>query len=314
MFYIGIDIGGTNTSGGVVNESGVILARENIKTCAPRDPESICKDIKKMCMSLCKKAGISFEEIERIGVGAPGVIHDGIIEYARYLNFENVDFASMLTLICEKKVILLNDGNAAAYGEFIMGAGKSHHSLVMLTIGTGIGGGIIINDKIYTGFNGAGAEMGHIVINADGELCKCGKRGCFELYCSANALVDSAINSMQNNKDSIMWELCSYNLENVNGHTPFDAMRRGDKAAKEVVQKFIKYLSIGILNIISFIQPEVVCIGGGISAEGDAITTPLTEYIGSQSYIHEDVRRTKILAALLANDAGIIGAAMYNEE
>lgn len=314
MYYIGIDLGGTTIGGALADSSGKLLETKLIPTNMPRPAEAVCSDIAALCISLCASAGVKMEEVGAVGVGSPGVIHDGIVERATHLSFENVPLAAILEEMLHKKIYLLNDGNAAAYGEFIAGAGKGLSSLLMLTIGTGIGGGMIIDGKIYSGFNGASAEMGHLVIDASGRPCRCGKRGCFERYCSAVALIDDTKTAMRENPESLMWELCGGNLDAVDGHTPFDAAEKGDPAAANVVDNFMKYLSIGVSNLVSLMQPQVLCIGGGISARGDAITIPLNRYVTAQSYIHDADRRTKILAGKLANLAGVIGAAMFAKE
>lgn len=311
-YYIGIDLGGTNTPGGIVDEKGNILARDAFLTAAPRPAEEIAADIASLCKRLCRKLDIGMDQIRRVGVGAPGVMHDGIIEYARNLRFYDVPFAALLEKELRRPVYLLNDANAAAYGEFLEGAGKGKdcHTLFMLTIGTGIGGGVIINDRIYGGFNGASVELGHMVINAGGELCSCGKHGCFDLYCSATALKKNAVRAMREHPESLMWQVCGGDPEKVDGRTCFEAKKLGDPAAAEVIDLFVRYLSLGVANLISLFQPEIFCIGGGISAEGDGVMEPLTRYVVTQSYIKDENRRTKIVAAQLANDAGIIGAAL----
>lgn len=311
-YYIGIDLGGTNTPGGIVDESGRILVKDFFPTKAPRPAEEIAEDIAVLCERLRRKAGLKREQIRRVGVGAPGVMHDGIIEYARNLQFFDVPFAEMLREKTNRPVYLLNDANAAAYGEFLAGAGKGEncHSLFMMTIGTGIGGGVIINDRIYDGFNGASAELGHVVINAGGELCTCGKHGCFDLYCSATALKKSAVRAMEEHPESLMWKVCGGDLEKVDGRTSFEAKKLGDPVAAQVIDTFVRYLSLGVANLISLFQPEIFCIGGGISAAGDGVMEPLTNYVVTQSYIKDEKRRTRIVAAQLGNDAGIIGAAL----
>ena len=314
MYYIGIDLGGTTIGGALAKEDGTLLETKLIPTNMPRGAEEMCADIAALCISICANAGISMDQVGAVGVGSPGVIHDGIVERATHLSFENVPLAAILEEQLHKNVYLLNDGNAAAYGEFVAGAGKGLSSLLMLTIGTGIGGGMIIDGKIYSGFNGASAEMGHIVIDASGRPCRCGKRGCFERYCSAIALIEDTKTAMRENPGSRMWELCGGDLDTVDGHTPFDAAEKGDRAAAEVVDNFMKYLSIGVSNLVSLMQPQVLCIGGGISARGDAITIPLNRYVTAQSYIHDADRRTKIAVGELANLAGVIGAAMYAKE
>lgn len=202
---------------------------------------------------------------------------------------------------------IVNDADAAAFGEFIAGSGKGANNFIMITLGTGIGGGIIINSNLYSGSNFAGGEVGHMVIYADGENCNCGRRGCWEAYASVTALIEQTKKAMAEHPNNIMWELCDKDIDKVNGTTAFVAMRNGDALARQVVKKYIDYISIGIVNVINIFQPDVICIGGGISKEGDTLLLPIREYVKKEDYDCNCM--TEIKAATLGNDAGLIGAA-----
>ncbi len=308
-YYIGVDIGGTNIAAGIVDEAFDIKCKASIKTNAPRSAESICDDIAALCRKLCDDSGISFDDIEGIGAASPGIIKDGVVVMASNLKFDNVPLEQMLIERTGKKCAVCNDANAAALAEYAAGAGKGYHSLVAVTIGTGVGGGIVLNGKIWEGFNGAGAEIGHIVTVPGGRVCTCGNRGCLETYCSATALINDTKEAMLNNPDSKLWEICNHNTDNVNGKSAYDAAEMGDEVAQNVIKRFVKYLSIGVANIITLLQPEVVCIGGGMSAEGETLIAPLDKLVKENCVIKSLAKRPKIRAAGLFNDAGIVGAA-----
>lgn len=257
-------------------------------------------------------AGLTLEDVEWVGIGAPGTANkaSGIIEYSNNLGWHGVPLVKMLEERTGKKVYIENDANAAAYGEYVAGAAKDADISVMVTLGTGVGGGVVIHNKIYTGFNFAGAELGHSVIVVDGRTCTCERKGCLEAYASATGLITTTKEYMEKYKDSIMWELVEHDLSKVSGRTAFDAMRKGDAAGKQVVDSYIKYLACGITNIINTFQPDILCIGGGISHEGDTLMVPLKEIVKREVYSRNSARNTEIVAASLGNDAGIIGAAL----
>lgn len=314
-YYIGIDLGGTNIVAAVVNEEGKIISKTNCKTNLPRIPELVADDMARISEEAVLKAGLTMEQIENVGIGSPGIINPstGEIEYSCNFNYYNVPMSEMMNKRLKKPIYIDNDANTAAIGEFAVGAGKGIHSMIAITLGTGIGGGIILNDKIYSGFNYAGGELGHTVIQMDGRSCNCGRKGCFEAYASATGLIKTTIEYMEKNPDSQMWQIAQGSKENVNGRTSFDAMRLGDKAAKDVVDTFIRHLAAGLTNVINIFQPELVCIGGGISKEGDTLIKPLRLLIDQEDYARSIERRTQIVAAKLGNDAGIIGAAMLSQ-
>jgi len=315
MYYIGIDLGGTNIAAGIVDEDMNIVLKDSIPTKLPRSADLIIDDMAYLTKELLKKASISMDQVKWIGIGTPGTANfdTGIIEYSNNLRFNNVPMVKMMEERLGKKVFVENDANAAAYGEFKAGAAKGANSAVAITLGTGIGGGVIINKRILHGFNFAGGELGHTVIEVDGRECTCGRRGCWEAYASATGLINLTKESMKEHKDSIMWEIAGGSLDNVNGKTAFDAMRKNDEAGRQVVDLYIKYLGCGLINMINIFQPEVLCIGGGICKEGDNLIKPLEKIIEKERYNKNAEKQTKICVAKLGNDAGIIGEAFVGE-
>lgn len=310
MYNIGIDLGGTNIKVGVVDENYNIVGKSNIKTNLPRPSEEIAESIAEGVRLACADAGISASDVNSIGIGTPGVANrnTGMVLYSCNLGFNNFELGKVLGEKLGTQIFVENDANAAAFGEVVNGAGKGYKNVVVVTLGTGVGGGIIIDGKIYTGFNFCGGELGHTVIEYNGRQCGCGRKGCFEAYSSATALINMTKEAMEANPDSEMWKIAG-SLENVDGKTAFDGMRAGDKAAVGVVDMYINYLGCGLVNIVNTFQPELLLIGGGICKEGENLTKPLNEYIERESYCIDPNRSTKLDIAKLGNDAGIIGAA-----
>lgn len=309
--YLGIDLGGTNIAVGVVDEEYRIVGRGSVKTCAPRPAEEIVDSIAKACRLALADAGMEGSKVEWAGVGSPGIVDSdaGEIIFANNLQFYNVPLQRMVQEKLEIPTFLENDANAAAYGEVLAGGAKGYSDVVAVTLGTGVGGGIIIGGRIYAGDNHAGAELGHVGMVYNGEQCSCGMRGCVEMYCSASALIRQTKAKMQENPDSSMWELCEGKLENVSGRTAFSAMYAGDRAAKEVVDQYCDYLSFAINGYINMLQPQVVLVGGGISKEGDVLLDPVRRYVEKYAFLKDPSKLPRIEAATLGNDAGIIGAA-----
>lgn len=309
-YYIGIDLGGTNIKAGVVSEDFKIIAKTSCKTDLPRPGEEICADMAKVALEAVKEAGLTLDDIEAVGIGTPGIANSqtGIIEYSCNLGFDNFPVVENMKKHIDKPCFVENDANAAAYGEFVAGAAKGANDAVCITLGTGVGGGIIINKKIYSGFNFAGAEIGHTVINADGPQCSCGRKGCFEVYSSATGLIRMTKEAMEKDPDSLLHKEAEEHGK-VSARTAFNAMRAGDSTAKQVVDDYIKYLACGIANMINTFQPDVLCIGGGVCNEGDPLLLPLKELVAKEIYTKNSPRNTEIVIAQLGNDAGIIGAA-----
>ncbi|MED9891611.1 ROK family glucokinase [Ruminococcus champanellensis] len=310
-YYIGIDLGGTNIVAGVVDEQYNILAKASTKTNCPRPDREIARDMAKMAIQAVENAKLTMDQIEWIGIGTPGIANsrDGIIEYSNNLGFVNTPMVKYIQEDIDKPVFVENDANAAAYGEFVAGAAKGANNAVCITLGTGVGGGIIIDGKIYAGSNFAGAEIGHTVISVDGPQCTCGRKGCFEVFSSATGLIRMTKESMAKNPDSSMHKLVAERSGKVSARIAFDAMRMGDAAAKAVVDDYIKYLAAGITNTINTFQPDILCIGGGVCNEGDALLLPVKELAAKEVYTRNSKQNAQIVIAKLGNDAGIIGAA-----
>ena len=312
MYRIGVDLGGTNIAAGLVDESYKIVRKKSVPTGAERAPELIVDDMARLCRALCEEARVELSEIVSVGIASPGIAnHDtGVVEYANNLPFINFPIASMLSERFEgKPVYIENDANAAALGEAVAGAAKGTKSSVMITLGTGVGGGIIIDGKVYSGFNYAGAELGHIVIEHDGRQCSCGRKGCWEAYSSATALIKMTREKLEEcharKRKTIMAD-----APRISGRTAFDAMRAGDEAGKEVVEMYLSYLGTGMVNIVNIFQPEVISVGGGVSGEGQWLVDALLVKIRAEEYGHGVVPGTKVRIAQLGNDAGIVGAAV----
>ncbi len=310
MYSIGVDLGGTNIVVGVVDENYRIIATAKCKTNSPRSADAILEDIARLSREAMKKAGLPMEKAVFIGIGSPGTcnIDTGMVEYANNLGFVNVPVCKIMHEKLGLPVYIENDANAAALGEAKAGAAKGANSCVCITLGTGVGGGIIIDGKIYGGFNFSGAEVGHIVIEQNGEPCTCGRNGCWEAYASATALVRQTKKAMQENPDSQMWKIAG-SLDSVNGLTAFNAMRVGDAAGTAVVDQYIAYVACGVTNMVNIFQPEILCIGGGVSREGETLLAPLRKHVEAERYSRYSDKQTKICVATLGNDAGIIGAA-----
>ncbi len=315
MYRLGIDLGGTNIAAGVVDEDYKIIGTGKVKTGAHRSNDEIADDMAKAARMAIKDAGIDISEITAMGIGSPGSVvpSKGIVATSNNLKFSNLPLCAMMKERLGVDFYIENDANAAAYGELLAGAGKGCKNFVAITLGTGVGSGIIIDGKIYSGSNNAGGELGHTVIVIDGEACTCGRKGCWETYASATALIRQTKAEMEANKQSIMWKLCEGDINRVNGKTAFDAMREGDESGIKVVKEYIRYIAIGITNVINIFQPEVLCIGGGISKEGDVLTKPITQFVENGRFSKNIERQTVVKVAALGNDAGIIGAAFLDK-
>ena len=316
-YRIGVDLGGTNIATGLVDENNKVVDKISCKTGLPRPAHDLEQAIAQQCRSLAQKNNLSLEQnIEWVGIGTPGSVDSstGYVEFNANFGYHQWELKKDMEALLPCPVFIENDANAAAYGEYIAGGAKGAKSAVVITLGTGIGSGIIIDGKIFSGYNYAGAELGHTVIVKSGRPCMCGRRGCWEKYASARALSEDTCKAMQQNKDNIMWSYVEGDLSRVNAKTAFDAMRAGDILAKEVVDTFLEYVACGIVNVINIFQPEILCIGGGISKEGDTLLKPLQALVDEEDFARTNAVRTKIVTAKLFNDAGIVGAACLGRQ
>lgn len=316
MYYLGIDLGGTNIAAGIVDESYQLVAKKSIPTGAHRDAEAIISDMAALCLDLIAEQGLTVADIACAGIASPGIAdgRTGMVMYANNLPFLKTPICAMLA---EKtgiaRVCLDNDANAAAWGEAVAGAAKGTSNSVMITLGTGVGGGIIIDNKVYSGFNAAGAELGHIVIEYEGRPCSCGRNGCWEAYSSATGLINMTREKIEaciaSGRATAMIEMTDGG-KNVSGRTAWNAMRAGDEAGREVVDMYVHYLACGLVNIVNIFQPEVISLGGGVANERDNLLKPLLPIIQKKQYGGGIVPQTELRIAKLGNDAGIIGAAL----
>ncbi len=305
MLKLGIDLGGTNIAAGIVDENGKILLKESCKTLPQRGGKAVVEDMVALGKRLCES-----HKIGKIGVGAPGRIDETarvLIKAANLYDIENLKLADILEKEFSVPAKLGNDADAAALGEYKYGYAGAK-SLIMITLGTGVGGGIVYEGNIISGACGSAGEVGHHVIKAGGEPCGCGRKGCFEAYCSATALIRETKRAMEADKLSGLWQICGGKIDNVDGKTAFDAARIGDKTAKKVLDRYILCLAEGISNLAAIFAPDIFLLGGGISKSGDELIVPLrekcAEILCKMPYFTPVIEQ-----AVLGNDAGIIGAA-----
>ena len=306
---IGIDLGGTNIAGGLVSDSGELIYKTSIPTVTDSE-ENLLSAIAKVVNEIKNHANGA--EITGVGIGVPGLIKGpkGPVILAANINWHNVDAVSFLEEKIGLPVYLGNDADCAAMGEYHSGSGKQYQSLIMITLGTGIGGGAVYNGKLFPGFNGFGGEYGHIPLVHNGVQCACGKKGCFEVYGSANALKRETREMAEQNPDSIIWEMCEGDLDNIGGRTAFDAADRGDETGKAIVEQYINYLADGISGIVNMFRPEVIVLGGGVSNQGASLLDPLNEKVAALCVASDTIEPPKVVKATLGNSAGIIGAGL----
>jgi glucokinase len=316
MVRLGVDLGGTNIAVGIVDENYQVVHKASVPTLAHRAPEAIVDDIAMLCRRVLEEQGLTLSDVGGVGIAAPGTVNsrDGYVEYANNLPFHHFPIVPLLKeRLGDIPTFVDNDANAAAWGEAIAGAAKGTSNSVMITLGTGVGGGIVIENQVYSGMGGAGAELGHMVIVADGEPCSCGRKGCWEAYSSATALIRMTKEKLDEcaatGRATLMTDMVA-KKGRVTGRTSFDAMRAGDEAAREVVDTYIHYLACGITNLVNILRPEILSIGGGISGEGQTLIDALLPIVSKECYGGTAVGQTKICIAALGNDAGIVGAAV----
>lgn len=313
MNYIGVDLGGTNIVVGLIDEDGKIIKSLNRPTEKERGVEPIFDDIFDMCNELINEFKLDNTNLKGVGIGIPGTIDDknGVIVYSNNIKINNFNVREYAKGKLDYEIRMANDADCAALGEVAAGSAKGCSNAIVVTLGTGVGGGIIIDGKIFAGFYPGGAEIGHQIIEKDGRPCSCGNHGCFEAYSSASALILAAKKKAEENKDSLLYKLVEGDIEKMNAKIPFDAAQSGDKAGEEVIDEYLDYLAVGIANLINVFKPEAILLGGGVSKQEENLTVPLTERVKKLAYGGD--MPTVIKIASLGNDAGLIGAAMLNK-
>ena len=309
-YIIGIDLGGMGAKGGVFSYEGELLYEDKVKTCKSDGFDGTVDLLAHFSKELAKCAGIDFADVVAIGLGSPGVVDSRRGVVLRWSNFEwdNVPLADSLSALTGKPVYIANDANVAALGEAKFGSTAQYQSSILITIGTGVGSGIVFDGKLIEGYRSAGAELGHVTIREGGLPCGCGRRGCYEKYASTTALIRQTRHAMVEDLNSLLWEEAGGKIANVDGRTAFAAAKRGDKTAQAVIDQFVGYLSEGIADFVNILRPEAIVLGGGIVGEGEDLFEPLRKAVDARTYIAMDIVPLKIVGAKLGNKAGMYGA------
>lgn len=312
MIYFGVDIGGTGIKVGAVSPEAELLYMDSAPTQASLGYEVLAKDIADLINKIMADKGISLDEVGGIGLGCPGSIDDkkGVVIYSNNINLTNAPLCDEVRKYIDKPVFIGNDANCAALGEYFALNDNSVEHMVAITLGTGVGGGVIINKKIFTGFNGVAGELGHTSLIMNGEQCSCGRKGCWEAYASVTGLNRDAVRAANNAPDSLLAKEIAANDGKSNGKILFGCAKSGDETAMAVLDQYTKYVAEGIIDLINIFQPEYIVIGGGISAQGDYLLNPIKKYVAEGTYGGELIKTAEIRMAKLGNDAGIIGAAL----
>ena len=308
MLYIGIDVGGTNLKAGLVDETGNILAVER-RPLDFRGPEQFAADVAQLAAAAAHKGGVAPEALEYVGMGLPGAVSGGDILFTTNIPMENVPIEELFRRHLDLPLLLGNDADCAAVGEFFCGAGQGTRDFAVVTLGTGIGCGLLLGGKLHGG--PASSEAGHLVICHGGELCNCGRRGCWERYASATALIQQTKAAMAAHPESLLHAIAAENGGVVEGRTAFQAAQAGDETALAVCGQYVEYLADGTISLINILRPEAVAIGGGVAAAPEhLLMEPLREIVARECYARHTNQVPRILRAELGNDAGIIGAAL----
>lgn len=303
-YYIGVDIGGTNLKAGVVDGQGQIISEASVPTGADRPQDVVLSDILGAVMTSIAGANISVKDIRAVGMGSPGMIdtENGIVIYNNNLGWKDFNIGEKMSAALGVPARLENDADAAALGEVIAGSAKGAKSAMIITLGTGVGSGYVVDEKIVRG-----CEFGHMVIAYGGRKCTCGRHGCFEAYCSATGLINMTKEAIEEHPMSTLAEIAKTEGV-VSGHTVFAAAEQGDSVAEHIIDEYTGYLACGLVNLINGLQTEVICIGGGIGKQGERLLVPLREKVYTEVY--EGIKFPRIVSCTLGYKAGLIGAAM----
>ena len=310
-YRIGIDLGGTNIKTGVIDRNNRIVGSNSVKTRPQRPYQEVMADMAGAVNALLENLNIPLEQCEKIGIGSPGMVDSatGVVVFAGNLSWNDVPLVQELETYFSLPIRLSNDANCAALGETLAGAGRGCGNILLLTLGTGLGGGVVVNHRLQEGAFPGGMELGHVLLVMDGEPCSCGRRGCVEAYCSAAALARFAVRAAKANPESLLNSMCGGELSRMNGVIPFKAARQNDAAATQVVEDYIRFLGECIINFVNLWRPEKVLLGGGVSGEGDPLVQPLNAYIKTRCFGGQAAFVPPVAAAELGNSAGLIGAA-----
>lgn len=311
MVYVGVDLGGTNIAVGLVDENGKILHKDSVPTLLERGPEPIIKDMANLSLKVVKDAGYTLDDVKAVGVGVPGLADPktGVVIFCTNLRWHMVPLREIMQSIIDKPIFIDNDATVAGLAESVAGVSAGVANSVFLTLGTGVGGGIVIGGRPWSGFHGVGSEIGHIPMDIGGEPCSCGNYGCLERYCSATAVIRMGKQMVLQHPDSLMYDLCGGDVSKLTAKMVFDAARELDDVAMKVFNHYVDYLCKAIYTIIAFLDPEMIVLGGGISKSGDFLLNAVRERI-PRYLLFKTLPYSRVEIARLGADAGMIGAAM----
>ena len=314
-YYVGLDVGGTNLAAGVVDEEYRMLSRVSIPTGAGRSIEEITEDMARVTQRAIDESGLSVKNFKSWGIGMPSYVNPktDLLVHANCFGWRNVPIYKYLEDKLPLEIYIENDANCAALGEVLAGAAVTEENVIMLTLGTGVGGGIIVDGKIYCGADLMGAELGHAKLVYNGEPCTCGQKGCVEAYCTATALIRQMKEAAQQAKDSLLWDVCGGDLNQLEGKSLFDAVGLGDRTAKQVLMQYADYLSCAMSTYITLFRPNKIILGGGIAGAGEVLLKPLKERLAVNTFAGSEIGVPDVVTAKLLNDAGIIGAAFLEK-
>jgi glucokinase len=315
MVYIGIDLGGTNIAAGIVDENGKILIKGEVPTKLERGPKPICEDMGKLCLDLIEKAGLSLDDVEAVGMGVPGIANNetGVVIFCTNLGWHDVPVREYMAPYIQKPLFIENDATVAGLAESVAGVTQGAKTSIFLTLGTGVGGGIILDGKAYSGPHHIASELGHMIIEAEGDLCTCGNKGCFERYASGWALIRWGNEVMPSHPESLLYKETDGDPDKMTARVVLDAAKAGDEQAMIIFDRYVNYMSIGITNIINFIDPEIIALGGGVSRAGEFLLHPVREAVAKRIF-YKNEPYARIELSTMGNDAGIIGAAMLGRD
>ncbi len=311
MNFLGIDIGGTSVKIAVINNDGQLLSKTSYNFDYQLKQEEQIASLANFIISFLKENNL---DVISIGIGCPGAINskDGICEYSNNIPWKDLHIIDIIKRITNKPCFMANDANVAVLGEAKFGSAKEYENVILLTLGTGVGGGLFLNGKLYEGVDGKGAELGHMSIDPfNGRVCTCGAKGCLEAYASATALINDAKKEVKNNPNSLINKLLDNNLENITAKIIFEAAKQNDETATKLVNQYVDYLSYGLINYINIFRPEVILLSGGVSNAGDFLIEKINKKLEEKHYGFGTVNNKKIpvLIATLGADTGIYGAA-----
>ena len=315
MLYVGLDVGGTSLKAGLVDETGRILAKRTAPTGVERGAEAVVNDMAQLAIDVMADGGASLDEVASIGIGLPGILDPktGRVPFCTNLYWHDVPVVELMHRVIDKPVYIENDATVAGLAESVAGVSAGVKNSVFVTLGTGVGGGIIIDGKVYSGSNGVGSEVGHMITVAGGEQCTCGNRGCWERYASATALIRMAKTALGNNTESLIYKSVNGKINDITAKTVIDAAKAGDKLALKIFDEYTYHLCVGLINIINCLDPEVIVLGGGVSHAGDILLEAINKKL-PELVFYKTMPRARVVLASLGNDAGIIGAAMLGRQ